>query len=161
MQGHIVAAPKERQETERHERTLTERIAGSRSLPIALAIGAIWLAVLVASVFAPVMITGANHEHLAVAALGDWLWGGLATGLLLLAAAFSRPERTDVWPAIALITTFIWLAVAITSVFAPNLVTGTDPTTVPLAAMLAPIAGAIVTAFLAVYAAGMGGRRAD
>ncbi|HEX7473051.1 MAG TPA: hypothetical protein VF323_08195 [Candidatus Limnocylindrales bacterium] len=156
MAGHVGLAPAGHQ-----ERTMGERLAGWRYLPVALAVGSIWLAVLVASVFAPVMITGSNHERLAIAALGDWLWGGLATGLLLLAAAFVRPERTGIWPVVALTSAVIWAAVAIASVFAPDFVTGTDPTTIPLAAMLAPIAGSIVTAFLAVFAAGMGARPAD
>ena len=150
-----------RRPTGHAQQTIGQRVAGWRYLPVGLAVGAIWLAVLVASVFAPVMITGSNHERLAIAALGDWLWGGLATGLLLLAAAFTRPERLGMWPMVALVTGFVWLAVAVASVFAPELVTGTDPTTIPLAAMLAPIAGAIVTSFVAVFAAGIGARAVD
>ena len=153
MAGHVGLAPAGHQ-----ERTLGERLSGWRYLPVALAVGSIWLAVLIASVFAPVMITGSNHERLAIAAVSDWLWGGLASGLLLLAAAFARPERSGVWPAVALTSAAIWAAVAIASVFAPAFVTGTDPTTIPLAALLAPIAGSIVTAFLAVFAAGTGAR---
>jgi cytochrome bd-type quinol oxidase subunit 2 len=156
MAGHVVAAP-----TGHREASLAERIVGSRYAPVGLAVVFIWAAVLVASIWAPVMITGSNHERLAVAAMGDWFWGGLATGLLLLAAAFARVERTDVWRVVATISAVIWIAVALASVFAPSMVTGTDPTTIPLVAMLAPIAGAIVTAFLAVFAAGMGARSAD
>ena len=156
MSGRVVLAP-----SGRREHTRGERITGSRLIPVGLAISGIWVAVIAASIWAPVMITGSAHEQLAIAALGDWLWGGLATGLLLLAAAFTRPERADAWPVVALITIVVWLAVALASVFAPTMVTGTDPTTIPLAALLAPIAGALVTAFLAVFAAGAGGRGAD
>lgn len=133
----------------------------TRFLSMGLAVGSVWLAVLIASLYAPVMITGSNHERLAIAPLADWLWGALATGLLLLAAAFSRPGRAGIWPTVALVTAFVWFAVAVSSVFAPDLVTGTDPTTIPLAAMLAPIVGAVVTAFIAVFAAGMGARDLD
>lgn len=156
MTGHVVVTP-----TGHREGSLAERIVGSRYTPVGLAVVFIWAAVLVASIWSPVMITGANHEQLAVAAMGDWFWGGLATGLLLLAAAFARLERTDVWRVVAVISGVVWLAVALASVFAPSMITGTDPTTVPLVAMLAPVAGALVTAFLAVFAAGMGARGAD
>ncbi len=156
MAGHIVGAP-----TGHVEGTFGGHWASSRLISVGLAVGAIWVAVLVASIYAPVMITGASHERLAIAALGDWLWGGLATGLLLLAAAFTRPEQHDIWPVVAVVTAFVWFAVAVASVFAPDLVTGTDPTSIPLAAMLAPIVGAVVTAFLAVFAAGMGARARD
>ena len=62
----------------------------TRFLSMGLAVGSVWLAVLIASLYAPVMITGSNHERLAIAPLADWLWGALATGLLLLAAAFTQ-----------------------------------------------------------------------
>jgi hypothetical protein len=42
----------------------------------------------------------------------------------------------------------IWLAVALTSIFAPDLVTGTDPTQVPIAAIISPVVGAIATGFV-------------
>jgi hypothetical protein len=151
MSGQVVVAP-----AGRRDGASVERVGGSRLLPVGLAISSIWVSVIAASIWAPAMITGSNHEQLAIAALGDWLWGGLATGLLLLAAAFARPTRTDAWPVVALITIVVWLAVALASVFAPTMVTGTDPTTIPLAALLAPIGGVIVTAFLAVFAAGSG-----
>lgn len=156
MSGHIVSTP-----TGHVGPTQASRATNPRLLAVGIAIGSIWLAVVIASLYAPVMVTGSNHERLAIAALGDWLWGGMATGLLLLAAAFTGPGRTGIWPTAALVTALIWLAVAVTSVFAPDLVTGTDPTSIPLAAMLAPIVGAVVTAFIAVFAAGMGARDLD
>ncbi len=40
------------------------------------------------------------------------------------------------------------------SIFAPTMVTGTDPTTILVAAFAAPVAGVLATAFLAVFVAG-------
>ena len=59
----------------------------------------------------------------------------------------------------AVIIAVVWVAVAIASVYAPSLVTGSDPTTVPLAGLLAPVAGVLVTGYLSVFAAGMAAPR--
>ena len=52
-------------------------------------------------------------------------------------------DRARVWMGIAI--AIIWLAVALTSIFTPELVTGTDPTRVPIAAIISPVVGAIGT----------------
>jgi hypothetical protein len=138
------------------------RVFGESPMPsIGLAVVAIWVAILVASLYAPAMITGSNHEQLAIVAMADWIWGGVATALILLAGAVSPRNRAGVWPMTALILVAIWAIVALVSVFAPTFVTGTDPTTIPLAAMLAPVAGLTITAFLSVFAAGSGANAAD
>jgi hypothetical protein len=93
------------------------------------------------------MVTGSAHEHLPLAAFTDWIWGAVAIAYL----AFVRGERADATLAISV--SLLWLAVAITSIAAPVFVTGTDPTTIPLAALIAPTVGAIVTGFLALHAA--------
>ena len=46
---------------------------------------------------------------------------------------------------------------ALASIYAPNMVTGTDPKTIPMAAIAAPIAGVVATAFVSVFAAGSPG----
>jgi hypothetical protein len=45
----------------------------------------------------------------------------------------------------------IWVVVALAGIFAPELVTGTDPTRIPLAALVAPIAGLVATGFVALH----------
>jgi hypothetical protein len=107
----------------------------------------------VLSVFSPDLVSGAEQEHIPVAALLSWLWGGLATGLIVLAGAVSA-GTADRWRHVAIAIAGIWAVVAIAGVWSPPLETGTNPTTVPLAAILAPIAGAIATAFVCVAAAG-------
>ncbi len=39
----------------------------------------------------------------------------------------------------------VWIGVALVSAFAPVMVTGTDPTTIPLAAIGVPIVGSFLT----------------
>lgn len=134
----------------------SQAFADSPVPSIGLAIATIWVAILVSSVYAPALITGSNHEQLPVVAITDWIWGGVATALILLAGAVAPRDGAGVWPMMALTIATIWVVVAVVSVFAPAFVTGTDPTTIPLAAMLAPIGGLTVTAFLSVFAAGSG-----
>lgn len=109
-------------------------------------VSSVLLAVLFASVFSPDMGTGSAHEHLPLVGFIDWIWAAVATGYL----AFVRRDRADMTLGISV--TVLWLAVAVTSIAAPVFVTGTDPTQIPLAAMLAPVLGSIVTGFLALHA---------
>lgn len=111
-----------------------------------LTVGAVVVAVLATSLFSPDMITGSNQEHLPLAAFSDWIWGTVAVGYL----AFIRRRRADM--ALCISVSLLWAAVAVTSIFAPELVTGTDPTRIPVAALVAPIVGAVVTGFLALNA---------
>ena len=111
-----------------------------------IAVGAVVLTTTAASIYSPDMVTGSNQEHLPLAAFTDWIWGAVAVAYL----AFVRDERADATFAISV--SLLWLAVAITSIAAPAFVTGTDPTTIPLAALISPTVGAIVTGFLALHA---------
>jgi hypothetical protein len=45
----------------------------------------------------------------------------------------------------------IWASVAIAGVAAPVMVTGTDPTRIPMGAILAPIGGALATGLVALH----------
>jgi hypothetical protein len=110
------------------------------------AVGAVVVAVLVASMYSPDMIAGSNQEHLPIAAFTDWIWGSVAIGYL----AFVRRDRADATLGISV--GLLWLAIAIASIAAPELVAGTDPTRIPIAALIAPIVGTIVTGFLALNA---------
>jgi hypothetical protein len=131
----------------------------ARFVPILVSIVSIWVAVVFASIYAPALIAGSERETLALAAVADWLWGGLATAFILLAAAFSRPEATGAWWMVALVTAAVWVGVALVSVYAPSLEAGTDPTIVPIGSLLAPIVGVLVTGYLSVFAAGMSAQR--
>jgi hypothetical protein len=135
----------------------SEPTGSSRSLPgvawiaTAIAIGSIWLAILVAGTYAPDFVSGSQHEHLGLVAAGDWIWGLVATAFVVLAVldGFRRHAMSwTPWLGLAIGTAITWAVVAFVSVTAPVFVTGTDPTTIPLAAMGIPIVGVFVTWFV-------------
>jgi hypothetical protein len=119
----------------------------------------IWIAAAMASIWSPDMITGSEHEHLAIAAFVDWFYAAIATGLVLM--AFGRRTlggSRQLWTGFTVAVGSIWIVVALASIFAPSMVTGSDPTTIPIAAFAAPLAGVIATAFASVFVAGSPGR---
>lgn len=111
-----------------------------------LAVASVLLASMLLSVFSPDMVTGSAQEHLPIVAMLSWFWGLVALGYL----AFVR--TSDAGPALGLSVGVLWLGVALTSIFAPEMVTGSDPTRIPIAALVAPILGCLATAFLALNA---------
>ena len=128
-----------------------------RFLFAGMSVAAIWLATLATVLWSPDMITGSMHEHLPMAAMTDWLYAAIATGLVLL--AFSRRTRgatRSLWAGLTVALATIWAVVALASIYAPTFVTGSDPTTVPIAVLVAPVAGVTATAFVSVFAAGGG-----
>ena len=132
------------------------RTTSGRATFVAVSIAAIWLSTLAASLFAPSLITGSAHETIPLVAAVDWLWAALATGFVVLAAGLVRQGHQPSWFGAAIAVATIWVAVALASIAGPSLVTGTDPTTIPLAAILSPFAGVIGTAYVAIFAAASG-----
>lgn len=114
---------------------------------LVLAVGAIWAAVVGISVFAPDMVSGSEQQHLPVAAFGTWIWGLIATfGVFSAWTALRRsPARRYAHRPFALGVAGVWTAATLVSVFGPVMVTGSDPTRIPLAAFLAPIAATVLT----------------
>ena len=144
------------------ERTNPTARSDARYVFAGLTVAGIWLATAAASVWSPVMITGVEHERLAVAAVIDWFPAAIASGLVLM--AFSRRTRgasRSLWLGFLIAIGSIWAAVACVSIFSPALVTGSDPTTVPIAVFSAPIGGVIATAFASVFVAGTPGEHED
>lgn len=129
----------------------------SRYLFAGIAVGVIWLAIAAASIWSPDLITGTEQEHIPLAAIIDWFYAALATGLVLM--AFGRRSggaSRSLWLGFTVAIGGIWFVVAVASIFAPSIETGTDPTTLPIAALASPIAGVIATAFVSVFVAGSG-----
>jgi hypothetical protein len=110
----------------------------------ATAVTVIWGSVVLGAVFGPDMVTGSAHEHLPLVAATIWLWATVATAFLMMGA-----RRSETLTSLVVGTSAIWLAVLVAVLAGPSLVTGTDPTTIPLTAFLAPVAGAVATGFLA------------
>jgi hypothetical protein len=104
----------------------------------------IWLAVVFTSIFAPDMVTGSTQDHFPVALVVALLAGLAATRSVV--RAFSHGlGGTSRWGVYALMVAGVWLAVTLVSIYTPVMITGSDPTRVPIAAIVAPIAGAILT----------------
>ncbi len=113
----------------------------------AAGIAGIWVAVALISILAPDMVSGSEQEHMQVAAFGTWLWGLVATGafLLMMGRLRGSATRMPVWIGLSVTTVAIWLVAAILSIALPVVETGSDPTRIPVGALVAPIAAAVLT----------------
>lgn len=114
-----------------------------------LAVAAVWMAMIAISLFAPDMIHGSEHEHLRIGALTAWFWGLIATVFVLLPLIAYReplPHHDRAWLVFGLFVGGAWAIAAVAGVAAPRAVTGSDPTEVPVAALVAPVAALVVTA---------------
>jgi hypothetical protein len=75
-------------------------------------------------------------------------------------AVHGRSASGAISPTIVAIVATVWLVVAAASVFTPVMETGADPTRIPVAVLVAPEIGTVVTAFLCIVAAGGAADRA-
>jgi hypothetical protein len=126
------------------------RLAG---LAPGIVVASIWVPMLFFSVFAPDMVTGSLHEHLPIGGLTGWAWAAVATGYVLMATRTRAPADDPTrWIGFELSVLTIWVVVALAGTLAPELVTGTDPTRIPLATLIAPVAGMVATGFVALHA---------
>lgn len=117
-------------------------------------IAGIWVAVAIVSVFAPDMVTGSEQQHLPVAAFGTWLWGLVATGAFVWAMGRLRGSATrrPIWVGLAAATIAIWLVATVLGVALPRVETGSDPTRLPIGAMVSPMAAMVLTALAGIVA---------
>lgn len=113
----------------------------------AAGITGIWVAVALISILAPDMVSGSEQEHLPLAAFTAWLWGLVATVAFLWATGKLRgaAERRPIWIGLTTATLAVWLVATILSITLPVVETGSDPTRLPLGAVLAPLAAAVLT----------------
>jgi hypothetical protein len=120
-------------------------------------IAAIWVAVVLISLLAPDMVTGSEQQHLPVAAFGAWFWGLAATGGFLWGMGRLRGNaaRQPFWIGLAAATIVVWAAATILSITLPVYVTGSDPTRLPIGAMVSPVAAALLTTLGGIAAAVM------
>ena len=100
---------------------------------------AIWAATAAIAIWAPDLVSGSQHEHLPIALATTWLWACLAS-----AYAAMTPQRSSrgAW---TMSVSALWILTAAVSAFAPEMVTGTDPTRIPLGVLVAPPVAAAVT----------------
>ena len=128
----------------RHQDRAAESALARLASQPATAVTVIWACVVLSATLGPDMVTGSQHEHLPIGAMTIWVWASVATAYLLMGARGPGEHRTLVAG-----TCGIWCLVLAAVFLMPSLVTGTDPTTIPVAVFLAPVAGAIATGFLA------------
>lgn len=136
---------------------MTTHVQGSRNartLAIACAVAAIWTAVAAASMFAPDLVSGSEQEHIPLTAFTAWFWGLISTTLVaaLLLARRTTPNDTT-WYGFAIAISGVWAAVGLFAIFGPELVTGSDPTRVPIAGLLGPVVGTALTGLACVFVA--------
>jgi hypothetical protein len=114
----------------------------------AVGIGGIWVAVLLLSLLAPDLVSGSEQQHLPVAAFTTWFWGGIGTLVFLwtMGRLRGRAIWRPAWIGLSVVTLAIWALAAILGITLPVMVTGTDPTRIPFAALFAPVAAAMLTA---------------
>ena len=113
------------------------------------AVGVIWLSAAAMSVFSPDMVTGSEQEHLPIAVLTVWLWAAVSTAYILMGTRTSEVSTASLVMSVSV----IWIAVAIASIAAPMMVTGTDPTQIPIAVLVAPVVGATTTGLVVLHQA--------
>jgi hypothetical protein len=115
-----------------------------------LAVAAIWLATSAAAVWSPDLVSGSAHEHIPLIAINFPIWAVLGTGFAVIAPAATPANRPHVWSVYGAAVVVIWGAAAVIAIAAPPLVAGSDPTTVPIAGLIAPIAAMAATAYATV-----------
>jgi len=117
----------------------------------AVAIGSIWLAAVLAGTVAPDFVSGSQHQHLGLVGGIDWVWGLVSTAFVILAVLqgirLGVTNRTP-WAVLAIGVATVWGFVLVVTGWAPVMVTGTDPTTIPLTALGVPILGVFLTWFV-------------
>lgn len=128
-------------------------VGSSAALAPGVAVTAIWVSTLLISIFAPDLVSGSQQEHLPIAGFTAWPWAAAATGYVLMATRVrDASDDPRAWLGFELSIVVIWAVVALAGIFAPELVTGSDPTRVPLAALVTPVAGLVATGFVALHA---------
>lgn len=117
-------------------------------------VAVIWVAVALISVFSPDMVSGSEQEHLPVAAFATWISGVIGTGAFLWMMGKLRGSvtRRPVWIGLSVTTMAIWTVATILSIVLPVVETGSDPTRLPVGAMVAPVAAAMLTALAGITA---------
>ena len=130
---------------------MTIKEADMRNLGwVAVAIGSIWVAVLIISLFSSDLVYGADNDTFPLIAATTWIWGANASTFVLRALAEQHPNPSDqrhAWIGLAIAVSTIWLLVTVASLVIPDFDfdSGSTMVTIPLGAVIAPIAGAVVT----------------
>jgi hypothetical protein len=126
-----------------------DRLGSAAGGKVSVAYGAvamigIWTAVVLTSLFAPDLITGTTQDRFPLPFVVVLL-AGLAATRSVVRAFNHGLGGTARWGLYAVTLLVIWAAVTVVSIYVPASISGTDPTQFPIAAVVAPIAGGILT----------------
>lgn len=115
---------------------------------------AIWIGVVAISITAPDLVSGSQQEHLPLPAFVAWIWGLIATVGFLWGMSKLRgsSERKTRWTGLAVAVVIVWSMAIVLSAALPVWEVGSDPTRLPLWALVVPLGTALLTALAAVVA---------
>ena len=121
----------------------------TNSIWIWLTILAIWVTVLMMSMGSPNLEFGSDPIVINVGVIMDWFWGLVGTVGVLRLTMFRRPSEAgwgqdNAWPWVFGVVAALWLAAAVAAVSLPVFEVG-DDIIVPVAAIVAPVAAAMLT----------------
>ena len=126
----------------------------------------IWVAVFIMSMGSPNLEFGDEPQVVDVAIIINWFWGLVGTVGVLRLTMFRRPNEAGwgqdtAWPWILGVVGALWLAAALVSINLPVLEVG-DNIVIPVAAIIAPIAAAMLTWYACEFlVAGFAARQTD
>jgi hypothetical protein len=124
--------------------SLTKQDSDKKILMTLFSTTAIWLSVVLSGLFAPDLVSGSEQQHLSLVLWTGWMWGLIATVFAFRLHRDQIDMKIFTFQTIAI--TGLWLFVTVVSIFAPPFVTGSDPTSIPMASLIAPLIGSILTA---------------
>ena len=121
----------------------------TNSIWIWATIAAIWIFVVIMSLGSPNLEFGNDPVVIDVGIIMDWFWGLVGTVGVLRLTMFRRPSeigwgQDNAWPLVFAVVAAMWLAAAVAAVNLPVFELG-DDIVIPVAAIVAPIAAAMLT----------------
>ena len=125
----------------------TESARRSPAQAVSALVG-IWGAVLAISLFAPEMVSGSEQQHLPLAAFGTWIWGAVASRCVVSTLLRLDGQGGVLDQLRGQLVAFVaagWTVAALVAILGPEMVTGSDPTRVPIAALLSPVAATLLS----------------
>jgi hypothetical protein len=136
----------------------------TNSIWIWMTIAAIWITILIMSMGSPNLQFGNDPVVIDIGIIMDWFWGLVGTVGVLRLTMFRRPSEVGwgegtAWPWVFGVVGVMWLAAAVAAIDLPVFELG-DNIVIPVAAVVAPIAAAMLTWYACEFlVAGFAARR--
>ena len=110
---------------------------------LGVAFAGIWINVIIISLFTPDLVSGSQQEHLRLSLYLSWIWGILASNFAL--EAHQKGLTQTQLKIYAVVTIVIWSIASLVAHYAPVMVSGSDPTSLPLFSLMAPAVALFLT----------------